>query len=627
MDPEFNFDLVGNKESPFLGYNSANDKTNIVKNMLVRGSQNVYKKLSGTIAVRPGLKRRGTADTTEAGVKSSFEWNTSWAQLRIVRVADGKFQVESDIVTSGTYVWYNLQTSVTLTAYVFDTWWDNTAKKDKLLFVRGDTNIYAWDGGIALISSTSSNTIVLDRNPLTNGFTSTGSISVNGNTYTYTGISTNTLTGVSGNPTGEANGSVVLSSVTTTSNKPAADFTNDFIKVNKNMLGVGSYSSRLFYMSDNADYTSFTATIQGTARAPGDPDTIFLDNNGKGASARSGNFIVTAGTKDWYEISFNQITVGSTLTEQTIVDKKPTAEGDAALRHEFIDTMGDDVLYLDQNHQLRVYGTFRNLNQPRFPVLSLEVQDELAEETFTGGHLRVVGNSLARANIVYITAPVSGRDYMHEIRQKIDSVGNVTAERLWHPPQVRSISRIAVISGVTYGHSSANPQIYQLWDTLQWSDDSPYDEDLNYTARMRLAYGQGQRRTQLITFDKLFVEGYISNGTKLNGYVRYDYQGSGGIQNPIVNSIEQPATYFSGLSSPSIGDGSLGDFPLGEGLSELASDQELLPKFRVINNLTPIDCFEYQIEFVSDDPYSRWEILCCGVNVETPTREPAFITR
>ena len=100
---EFNLVGAGTKE-PFGGYVSAVDRTTVGRRFMVRGSKNVYLKKSGTIANRPGLKRRGSIDTTSADVKSSVTWDTSLGFTRPVQLSNGKIQVESDIVTAGTYV-------------------------------------------------------------------------------------------------------------------------------------------------------------------------------------------------------------------------------------------------------------------------------------------------------------------------------------------------------------------------------------------------------------------------------------------------------------------------------------------------------------------------------------------
>lgn len=620
----FKFQLVGGMESPFLGYVSSIDPTAASPRISIRGSTNMYKKLSGTWANRPGLARRGSADATLAGTKSSTEWESSIGVTRVLRVNNGKLQVESDIVTPGTLVWYDLMTGLTLTRFVFRPWWNNTLKKDELIMVKGDSNLHMWQGGIGVVSSTTANTIVLTTSVASQGFdTASGSVRVNGTVYGYTGTSGNNFTGVTPDPTGEANGSAVFSEVVTTANPSSgsngfATFLNDFINIIGNRLHVGSYTSRLTYISDDSDYTNFTVPA---TRAPGDPEILTLDNLGRGIAASQGKALISAGTSDWYVISYIPITVGSTLTEQTIVDKKPVANLQAALAHEFIDNVGDDVVYIDQNNQLRMFGTFKNLNTRQYPSLSLPLKAELENEDFTGGHIRTVND------LIYIVAPISGKDYMHETRQVVSPSGEITSERFWHTPQIRNLSRIAVIGGIEYGHSNANPQIYRLWDTRQWHDDSPTDEPLPYDSRLRMSYRHGARASDLLVFDKIFYEGYMTPGSDLTARVAYDYQGASGLVETTVNSISDAATFYFANSSISLGDSSLGDNPLGDGVTLNFDDQDLLPKFRAIPLLNEINCFEFQIDIYSSEIDSRWEILRFGPNGIKSQQNPTFLTK
>lgn len=610
LQKSFEFDLV----EDFVGYVSSKDKTSLDKRMLIRGSQNVYLKLSGTVAVRPGLRTRGAADTTSAGTKSSFEWSTSLATTRNMRYNNGKLQVESDIVTPGTYLWYTILDSLTATAIAFETWWDDSAKKDILLFVLGDSSMRKWSGAMAKILSTTMTTIVLDRDATVAGFGASGTVLVNGTSYTYTSISGSTLN-VSSNPTGEAVGSVVIDGVVVTATTPASNFNSDMIRVVGNQVAVGSTTSRLVYISKNNSYTDYT---QSTPRLTGEGATLTLDDFPTGLALRQGKFHFSAGLADWYVINFTQITVGSTLSEQVTVSKQHTSDLGAALGHEFIDTFGDSLIYLDQNNQLRLFGDVRNFNQPQFPILSLPVQDELQEVDFTGGHLRAIGDT------IYITAPLSGTDYMYQIRQDINKLGNITTNRIWHPPQIRNVSRFALIDGVLFGHSNGNPMIYQIWNTLQWHDDGPSGEPIPYNCNMRMAYRNHGRRQGLINFDKQYFEGYMTQGSAVYFRTYMDYQGSGDLLGGFINDPENAlarkhATFFTGLSPDSLGDASLGDNPLGDTLtadSTVVTDQEMLPKFRKIVDVSPTDVFEYSLEVFSQDLDSRWEILCLGTNTQ-----------
>lgn len=621
----FEFDVVGPlDENPFLGYASAPDKTSVSPSMMIRGSKNVYKKLSGTIAARFGLKLRGAVDATLAKVDSSFEWNAWDGTTRPMRVSNSKLQVESDMVTSGTPIWYTLLTGLSTTRWVFDAWWDNAgtnggvAKKDVLLMVDGTAALRNWSGAGALFLSYIGNVITLDRAVATAGFDTSGSVIINGTTYTYSGVSGSTLTGTSDASAAIA-GQPAWQVPVSTSNQPASGFLDDFLRVINNHVYVGSYTSRLVYVSKTSSYLDYT---QATPRVPGDGELITLDSNAKGIGVRQGNAWIGGGTDEWYEISFSQITVGTTLSEQTKVDKKPTSVLAAPLGHEFIDMIGDTLVCLCQDHQVRQIGLFTDQFETKFPTLSLAIRDELNDEVFTTGHLRAIGD------IIYVTAPNNGRDYMLERRESINGLGQISIDWFWHPPQIRNGSRFAVINGVTYLHSANFPQLYQVWDTNQWHDDSPNSLTVGvpYDCIMRLAYRQHGRRTGKITFDKTYFEGYITSGTKLYANVYFDYKGDTALLNLDLNSDGSIPTYTGG-SAPSLGDSSLGDNPLGDGLTVESNDQESLPKFRIIKGVSLTDCFEYAIELYTSDLDSRWECLAAATNAQMSEANPIEIVK
>lgn len=603
--------------SEWAGYNSARDKTNVAENVMVRGSQNIYKKLSGTLAVRPGQKRRGDTNTTLSPVSSEFVWNTSWGATLPLWVTNSTLQVEYN----GT--WHTLLSSLTSTRYVFDKWWDNTEKKDRVLFVKGDSDLQHWSGGIATVLSSTTNTITKTGTTSWQqaGFaTNTGSekkIMIGGTEFTYTGgESTTTLTEVTPDASAISPNTIAIQSVITASNTPSATFTNDFLKVINNQVYVGSYTSRLIYISQNTNFTNY---VVPTPRVAGDPELITLDDVGKGIGVRQGKAHIGFGTGSWAVVSFADITVGTTLTQQTTVDVKPVSHLAGPYAHEFIDTIGDTLVYLSQDQQVRTFADTTNLFTPAYPSLSQEISTELSEENFTGGGLKCIGD------FTYLTAPNSGKVYLYQVRQSLDVGGTVISERLWHSPFVWNLTHIDEIDGVVYGYSNANPQLYQLWDTGQWHDDSPSDEPLPYSCILALSYRTGGRRQGLQSFDKNFSEGYITQGTPLSLLINYNYQGNTSSIGAVINSIDRPAFLFI-PSFASLGDNSLGDEPLGNGgITEIADDQDSLPKFKVINSLSKVNCFEYQPVFYSDSVDARWELLATGTNAAEEDDQATFI--
>lgn len=687
----------------FGGYVSSIDSTNTNPNILIRGSLNVYKKISGTIANRPGqLLYDALVDSTSAKISSGFVWETSLGVIFPMRLANSKIQFESSV--TGTRVWYDLLTGLgaTQTQAVFDTWWDNTDKKDKVLFVCHDTNTYAWDGGMALFVSgnivvgvittmtidsagsgysagnvltitggggtlgtatvntvdssgaitqitllaagsgysttvgaatsggagsgatisivVTTGVITLDRNAGTAGYAFSGSVVINGNTYTYTGLSGSTLTGVGSDSSAEATNSVVMSKVITNTNTPDSSFTNDFIHVVGNQLYSGSYTSELIYLSKNTDYTSHAAS---SPRLTGEGDVIILDGAGKGIGARASQAYIFAGTNFVHPISFNQITIGSTLSEQTQRGKIDLGDQVSAKGHDFIDSLSDNIVYLDQANQVRTLGIFRNITTQKAAMLSQDVQDELAETDFTNGQLRVISDR--RGDIYYITAPNSGYLYIFQERTNVDPTGVIVTERLWQPPQIANFTRIYSINGKTYGFSNANPQIYQIWDTGQWHDDSPSGQ-LPYACIMLLAYQNGGRRQGKIAFEKWYAEGYATAGTQLFGAIYYDYQGATQTLSTIFNDPSQNSPFsktYTGLVPPSLGGASLGDNPLGDGLNILPDDQATVPKFRNINDMQGTNVYEFAPMFYTQQADARWEILATGMNIHIAAIETA----
>lgn len=612
----------------FKSYVTAIDPTIADERLLVRGSQNVYKKISGTVANRPGRKRYdATDDGTLAKCNTGYVWNTSLGATFPLRVANGKLQVESSV--SGTRTWYDLLTSLTKTRFVFAEWWDNTDKKNKLLIANGTAQtVYDWSGGIALFVSYAANVITLDRNAATAGFASSGTVTINGVDYTYSGISGSTLTGTSDASAATLNQAVIqkITTITSFTSGPASTYAIDIVKVVANQLYVASYTSQLLYLSKNTSYTDFS---HSTPRLTGEGDVVILDAPAKGIGVRGGSAHVFYGTSWLAIISFNQITISSTLSEQTLVQKVALGGNCAAQAHELIDALSDNIIYLDQANQLRSFGAFRNIASAKAVSLSQAIQEELAEEDFTLGSLKVITDR--RGDLIYINAPNSGKTYVYQERSSQDGAGNIMAERFWQPPQLWNITTVDLLNGRAVGFSNSNPQMYYLWDTSQWYDDSPSGQ-LPYQSIALFAYTNRGRRQGKINFDKVYWEGYIATNSQLFGGIYYDYQGSATLLSPVINDPEDDDVLtskqlFTGVVPPSLGDASLGDNPLGDGLNTQPDDQALLPKFRVITDVPQVDCFEYAVMIYSPNAGARWELLAFGTNASLAFAQAAEIRK
>lgn len=474
------------------------------------------------------------------------------------------------------------------------------------------------------------------------GYDTSGNLVINGTTYGYGLISGNTFISVDSNPSLEPVNSVIIQPVITTSNTPDPNFTNDFIRVLQTQLFVGSYTSNKIWISADGttvggDFTHFT---NSNDLVPGDADFAILDSPPTGMIARSGSMYISGGISDWYQVTPNtplpvSLATGVGSNRQYVITevvKLPGTGLSGALAHEFITIVGNNIVYISQDNQLRTIGSFRNIFDTKFPVLSQLVREDLLNENFTGGHI------FASGDFIYITAPLNSRHWMFQTRESISEEGNITAERIWHPPQISGISRFEVINGILYGNSNINPMLYQIWDTEQWYDDAPDGSQLPYECVAAFAYmhlsnkgGKSYRRQGKIDFDKIYIEGYIGTGTPLYGKVYFDYQGSTDIQMFFINSPATPGIpvqplpvknvkTYTYLDAPSLAQDILADNPIGTGLAISPNAQDYLPKFRAIRKVKPTDSYEFAIEIFSYDIGARFEISAYGPNMKLSDR-------
>ncbi len=457
---------------------------------------------------------------------------------------------------------------------------------------------------------------------------------------------TQTLVGVSPTPVGEPAGSVVTQKIEvtdTSANSPdtsaqlESNFTNDAISVVGNQIYLLCYSSRLVHVSSVSDYTNFglLQILTSSFRSVGGPDILILDSNGRAVGAQKGNAVVFGSQGDTYLVErkytiFNRDNSAGNMIafagDVVTVSKEQSSDLSSPLGQDFITAIGDNILFLDENNQLRQYGTIRNINEPVYPILSLDVYQELTGVDFTGGQLRAVGEQSGET--VYLVSPVTGATFVYQMRQRIDELGNLTAERVWQPPMIWNISRIAVKDGISYGYSNTNPQLYQLWDTGQFYDDDPTDAQIPYECHAIFAYLSLPDRTTELFFDKLYSEGYMTEGTNLYCNVYQEYQGAKNILQVTINQALNPgrkvARFFSASgAAPSLGEVSLGLIPLGSGVVESGASD--LSKFRCIRTVNPADIFEFALDYASYDADSQWELLMVGANIQATSRRETGI--
>ena len=460
------------------------------------------------------------------------------------------------------------------------------------------------------------------------GFIDDGSIIVNDISYTYDLVVDRWLVNISGTP---ATDTFAYAGIVTTdmTDQLGDTYLLTFLLCLNNQIIVCSYNNRTVYISSNQDTensTGYNDFVNGGDLIPGDPDFAVLDEFPKGGTTKGPAAYIGAGTSSWYEVTPN-VNVPVAFTNSsgndsyiiTQVKKFSGAGLTAPLGFNFVTTVGEDIIYTSQDNQLRTLGFYRNVFQQKSPSLSLAVRSELQSEDFTGGSLRAIDE------FIYQIAPISGKVYLYQIRDDIDNMGNITSIRQWQPPMTWNITRTAIVDGIVHGFSNENPQLYQLWDTNIWHDETSVEGVFApYICKMRLAYRQFDDRDDLGKFDKAYFEGYVLPNADLQALINYDYRGATFSEEMVLSSADINPVLFSDQGVSLIGDDDIGSVAIGGG----DGDEEFgtpMPKFRVIKNVPIKDCFEYQIEIFSEALDSRWQIMATGVTAQESTQSPVWL--
>lgn len=387
----------------------------------------------------------------------------------------------------------------------------------------------------------------------------------------------------------------------------------DYIFCVQNQICFGSNSNRVIFISINSDFTDFT---ESTLRKPGEGATITLDSCPTGfvraPTIRSGNgasFFVTAGTSDIYNINFVQATLNDEngipqIYETTPVQKLETGYGSAAISQEGIIPVRNGTIIVSQEPTIDTLGNIANIgfDSPKTLPLSDPIKNDIENYDNTGAHGVYFKRNL------YVTYPKENVLVIHDF-----------INGYWQPPQIISLSRLAVIEidGVDRlcGHSAHSNETYQLFNGLN-QNGAPY------LAVAAFGYSNFGTRFYEKGFDEIAVELYLSKSTKVFDRAVYDYRGATDIREFLIDGSDDTITFMPS-ENEALGESPLGSKPLGTSTDEIDS----LGKCRVINGTTFQNFFEYQRIFSSESIDAQFQILAFGVNTELADSLPNFIKK
>jgi hypothetical protein len=585
--------------SEFKGYVTKPDPTNTSEKFLTAGSFNVLVNDTEKVTGRKGYTLFGASSSDRKKIESEFVWNTSSGVELMLRALDNKLQVWSH------GAWRSVITGLPTSQLGFcrssrSGYWVDAAGQDYLLFVAKDSNIYSWSGAIAEVASTTSNTITKTGTETwaeaRANLTGTKIVIINGTEYTYTGgESTTTLTGVTPDPTGEANGSIAIQKVTANANQPGSGLTNDIIDILNNQVYVGDFSSREVYVSKNNNFLDYTFSVP---REPGEGMLLTLDNTPNGFVVQEDKMYISAGTSDWYETALT-LQGGTTITEDLSIKKLKNAPQQAAKEKDLIANIKNSVVFISNEPTLEELGRVENVNTPQSKPLSDPIKPDFDSLDFTGGDV------VYWKNQIFIAVPVHALVLIYDINNA-----------WWQPPQTMAISKFSVFEGKLIGHSSLLSESYELFAD-QYND---LGNVINYQAVF--AYRNFGDRTLLKNFDEFYTEGYISGNTNITLTLQYDFSGGSGEKEYIISGTD--TTITTGNSTT----GHLGSLPLGRGpLGSSLSENTDLKKFRQINGMRELNFHELRSIYSTSDINARFEILAHGPQVRLAPIQNNSITK
>lgn len=607
-----------------FGYRNKEDVSNLPANTLVVGSQNVLTNAAEQVAIRQGYTLDGPAGTQNTyGIDSSYDFLTRNGSLQNMRKWGTTLEVRYLNPITSTVSWLTLMSTLNAANVVnFTSFWDQTTElKTQCLFVNGDTNLYLWTGGIGSFASATSSTIVLSGTLTTsqlgyfdnNANSANFKLLVDGIVYTYTGVSGQTFTGVTPDPTlaSIAVGDAVIQQVVTIANSGISGLPSgyimDLISTLSNQIWYGSKQRNDVYVSKTNNYLDTTFSIP---RLPGEGAQIVLDSAPVGFSPQGLQMYASAGRDQWWvsetqkeTIAINNVAVG---IELLYMARLKTSNNQGAQSQSLIVRFKNSLVYVSNEQIVNALGLVKNVySDPQVVNMSDPIKYDIDAYTFTGGQ------AYYDNYFIYVTVPVMGIVRMYNVNKKY-----------WEAPQTIPISRFyhatAVVGSVLYGHSSLTNESYQLFTGYN-DNGNPIDA----VAAFPYVSQEGGPANQQKNFDKLYTEGYISGNSSLMVVINYDFGGYGGNYSTTIKGNDS-RIIFNTVTDGSLGRNTLGAQPIGSILN--LPNQPANPKFRVINTFPRVNAFEYQIVYSSNDVDQQWALLRFGPAISEANDLPTSIT-
>lgn len=373
-----------------------------------------------------------------------------------------------------------------------------------------------------------------------------------------------------------------------------ANFKQDLIGVELNQLVLASSKSQEVYGSLISDPTNFHLT---SPRAPGDPFKVTMDNYATcivpidNPSAASTSTMFGGGTGEFFQLSFKLSQDNSNELVRMI--KLSTAESSGLISRGAIAPIKKATAYISNEPALDTLDRIQNVDRSDVP-LSDPIKNDFDMYNFTNAHVKYWKRA------IFIALPAEGLVLIYDLMRNF-----------WQPPQTIPVSRLAIIGGWLYGHSSITNETYKLF--VGTNDNGNY-----IPQRARFAYNNGGNRSRIKNMSEYWSDGYITKNGLLNVNMNLGFEGVAGKRVYPINGNDPDIaqqTSFDGSPDGSEPYGSVpyGGASLGE-LTGLIGAHAPMGRFWQVDTTDEVDYTEHYVEYSMDTLDGQFALVAHGSN-------------
>jgi hypothetical protein len=501
---------------------------------LAEGSKNCLVNETGALEPRFGTQLKGAASSATTPIKSLGRFIPQSGNDILVR----SYGTVLEWYDEGTAKWETLETGFT-SGYRFGFEMDEisaatsgspgTASYSYLYYCNTQEAYSRWAGCVAYISSSTANTITKTGTATwaSLGFAATGGLIINGTDYTYTGgADTTTLTGVTGDPTGEAAGSAVTQIPTQYVSNPKGNILHLTDNARMIVTGVPTSPCAIFVSKTN-DPTDFTFS---SPRVATDGAIINVGKVIKGL-AQLGDKIywLTKQVIGW--IRFTQIAEYSAGYD--VIEIRPECDGGqngdnvGCVSQLGVLKFDNKVIYISPNGMVKDLGSLAQHYTYQVDMIGDKIKPTL-ENAIWDSAAGVVFHNKA-----YIAAKETSKSSYNDIIFVYDILG-----KEWEPPYYRNASCFLVANDKLYYGSSTNAEVYELEVDGIYTDN--YGASSIYPVTS-VAYSWRENFDMPADVKKLnqvYLEGEIKKGTSFTISILINEDGYSGTITGTISSTD-----------------------------------------------------------------------------------------